>query len=60
VDTAELCKGGLSALPKGMRDYLKYINTNAGVPIGIVSVGKGRDETIDLRKKHWGKTAGRQ
>lgn len=51
--TSELCKKGLSALPKGLRDYLKFISTNTGVPIGIVSVGKGRDETIDLRKKRW-------
>jgi adenylosuccinate synthase len=59
-NTAELCKDGLSALPKGMRDYLKFISANAGVPIGIVSVGKGRDETVDLRKKRWGQTARRQ
>jgi DNA ligase (NAD+) len=54
-NTAELCKEGLSALPKGLRDYLEFISINAGVPIGIVSVGKGRDETIDLRKKRWSK-----
>jgi adenylosuccinate synthase len=54
-NTPELCKQGLSALPKGLRDYLKFVSANAGAPIGIVSVGKGRDETIDLRKKKWGK-----
>ncbi len=53
-NTAELCKNGLSALPKGMREYLEYISVRTGVPIGIVSVGKRRDETIDLRKARWG------
>jgi adenylosuccinate synthase len=54
-NTAELCKKGLAALPKGLRDYLEYISKGAGAPVGIVSVGKGRDETIDLRKTQWGR-----
>jgi adenylosuccinate synthase len=55
-NTAKLCQEGLSALPKGMGAYLDFIATNTGVPVGIVSVGKGRDETIDLRKERWGRT----
>jgi adenylosuccinate synthase len=55
-NTAELCKKGLAALPKGLRDYLEYISKGSGAPVGIVSVGKGRDETIDLRKTRWGRT----
>jgi adenylosuccinate synthase len=52
-NTAKLCQKGLSALPKGLQRYLEYISDNTSVPIGIVSVGKGRDETIDLRKERW-------
>ncbi len=36
-----------------MRSYIRYIEENAGVPAGIISVGKGRDETIDRREKKW-------
>jgi len=33
-------------LPKPARDYLERIQTIAGIPIGIVSVGANRDQTI--------------
>ncbi|WP_019177117.1 adenylosuccinate synthase [Methanomassiliicoccus luminyensis] len=51
--TAELCKRGYEALPQGMRSYIQYIERSTGVPAGIISVGKGRDETIDRRHKKW-------
>jgi len=35
--------------PSNTRRYLKAIEEIAGLPIGIVSVGPGRDETILLR-----------
>lgn len=50
---AEIKRKGYGALPKNMRKYLDFITTNAGVPIEIISFGKGRDETIDLRKRRW-------
>jgi adenylosuccinate synthase len=34
------------ALPKEMRDYLGYIEKRSKVPVRIISVGKGREETI--------------
>ncbi|MCG2827329.1 MAG: adenylosuccinate synthetase [Thermoplasmatales archaeon] len=31
-----------------MKKYLEYISSSSKVPIGIVSVGPGREETIEL------------
>jgi adenylosuccinate synthase len=33
-------------LPQTARDYLAYIADFVGVPIGLVSVGPGRDQTF--------------
>ena len=38
----------LSELPPEARDYLKLISEEAGVPVRIVSVGPGRDETVEM------------
>lgn len=51
--TAAMCRKGYSALPRNMRKYLDMIVTNTGTPVGIVSVGKGREETVDLRRRRW-------
>jgi adenylosuccinate synthase len=51
--SADIIKKGYGALPKNMRKYLDFVTTNAGVPIDIISFGKGREETIDLRKRRW-------
>ena len=37
---------GLEGLPKNAREYIKRIEALVGVPISIVSVGPGREETI--------------
>ena len=37
---------GLGELPKNARDYVKRIEALVGVPISIVSVGPGREDTI--------------
>ena len=52
-DTAAMCRKGYSALPRNLRKFMDIITTSTGTPIGIISVGKGRDETIDLRKRRW-------
>jgi len=36
----------LGELPKNARDYVKRIEALVGVPISIVSVGPGREDTI--------------
>jgi adenylosuccinate synthase len=38
-------------LPKEAQDYLKFVEKEVKVPISIVSIGPGRKETIDLRKR---------
>lgn len=48
---AELAKKGYESLPEHMREYLDFVSKNTGVPIRIVSLGKERNETIDLRYK---------
>lgn len=36
-----------------MKEYISYIEKDTGVPVGIISVGKGRNETIDRRENKW-------
>jgi adenylosuccinate synthase len=52
-ETAELCRQGVEALPRAMRDYIAYIEREVGVKADILSVGKRREETIDLRPDRW-------
>ncbi len=33
-------------LPQELKDYITFIETETGIPVGIVSVGPNRDETI--------------
>ena len=41
---------GFDALPKAAQAYLRWIEGEVGVPLAFVSVGRGREDTIDLRK----------
>ena len=52
-DAGNIAKKGLIALPKEMREYLRFIAEDTGVEIGIISIGKRRDQTIDLRSNRW-------
>jgi len=45
-ETMEIVRGGYDALPKEMREYLGYIEKRSKVPAKIISIGKGREETI--------------
>jgi adenylosuccinate synthase len=45
----DLAAEGYESLPQNVRDYLEFISKNLGTPIKIVSLGKERNETIDLR-----------
>ncbi len=47
-DWKEIIKNGYNALPENMKQYLEYISSSSKVPIGIVSVGPDREETIEL------------
>lgn len=45
-ETMEIVRGGYDALPKEMRQYIGYIEDRSKVPVKIISIGKGREETI--------------
>ena len=52
-ETEKIISNGYRTLPIEMRRYLRFISSNVAVPIGIVSLGPKRDETIYLRNKKW-------
>jgi adenylosuccinate synthase len=39
----------LDGLPRAAREYVRFVEERAGVPVGLVSVGPRRDETIVLK-----------
>ncbi|MEM2900361.1 MAG: adenylosuccinate synthetase, partial [Thermoplasmata archaeon] len=43
-------KGYYRALPKQMREYMKFISKETGVPIQIISIGEERSLTLDRRE----------
>lgn len=51
-DTAEMVENGYDALPKEAREYIEFIETELNVPIDIVSIGPGREDTI-VRRNPW-------
>jgi adenylosuccinate synthase len=38
-----------------MKKYVKSVEKEMGVPVAILGLGRRRHETLDLRKKRWGK-----
>jgi adenylosuccinate synthase len=52
-ESAGLASKGMSALPKALREYVRFIEKQVGVKASIISIGKDRADTIDLRKKKW-------
>ena len=50
-ESKAVAQRGYQALPKNMRDYLDFIAKVTEVEIKIVSIGKEREETIDLRHR---------
>ncbi|MDD1767607.1 MAG: adenylosuccinate synthase [Methanomassiliicoccales archaeon] len=52
-EATRIIRDGYKALPSQMKKYLRFVSSNVGVPIGIVSIGPEREETIDLRKQKW-------
>ena len=40
---------GYYSLPKQVRNYIKFIEEDVGIPIKLISFGPGREFTIDLR-----------
>jgi len=45
----EAAAKGLKALPADLREYVAFLARESGVPLAILSVGAGREDTLDLR-----------
>jgi len=52
-DTESILKGGYDALPIEMKDYIKFIEADMGVPADIISIGPKRNETFDRNENWW-------
>lgn len=52
-DNERILKEGYDALPSEMKNYIKFIEDELGVPADIISIGPKRSETIDRRKGNW-------
>lgn len=45
----EIASTGYDALPADLIDYANYIQKDTGVPLKIISIGPGREATIELK-----------
>ncbi|TET89497.1 MAG: adenylosuccinate synthase [Methanomassiliicoccales archaeon] len=43
-----IARHGYEALPEEMKTYLDFIEEEMGVPVGIISIGPARDQTITM------------
>lgn len=48
-----ILRKGFSALPEGMRAYIRFIEKKMGVPVVLLGLGRRRDELLDLRRRRW-------
>jgi adenylosuccinate synthase len=47
---SRIAKKGMSALPKEAKEYVERISKICNVPIYLISIGAGREDTIELKK----------
>ncbi len=52
-DSDELVKEGFKSLPENMKKYIKFIEDYTNIPVGIISIGAKRSETIDMVGNWW-------
>ena len=45
--------GGLSRLPKSLREYVRFVERELGIRIVLLGLGRRRAELLDLRKRRW-------
>ena len=45
--------GGFSRLPKGLREYVRFIERESGMRVMMLGLGRRRRELLDLRKRRW-------
>jgi adenylosuccinate synthase len=44
---------GFSGLPQRMREYVRFIEKETGVPVVLAGMGRRRSEILDRRKRKW-------
>jgi adenylosuccinate synthase len=49
----DVVKGGYKSLPQETKNYLKFIEEFTDIPIGLISVGPDRTQTIDTYGHWW-------
>lgn len=49
-DPKEVVSAGYDALPQAARDYVEFVSESIKVPLAMVSVGPGRNETIVMKE----------
>ena len=45
--------GGLSRLPKSLREYVRFVERDLGIRVVLLGLGRRRAELLDLRKRRW-------
>jgi adenylosuccinate synthase len=48
-----ILKGGYTSLPGDMRKYIRFIETEMGLRVVLLGLGRRRDEILDLRRRRW-------
>ncbi len=50
---SKILSKGRSELPKNMKDYIKFVEKNLGIPVVLLGLGRRRNEILDLRRRKW-------
>ena len=48
-----ILRNGFSALPKEMKDYIRFLEKELQVRVVLLGLGRRRSETLDLRRRRW-------
>ena len=49
----KLLARGFSGLPEKMKEYIRFIEKEVGVPVVLAGLGRRRNEILDRRKRPW-------
>lgn len=49
----KVLKEGFSTLPSNMRKYIRFVESEIGVRVVLLGLGRRRSETLDLRRRRW-------
>lgn len=56
IEPAEMRKilaRGFTELPANMKNYIRFVEKQMGIPVVLLGLGRRRNEILDLRKKKW-------